>query len=762
VRRRLGIYGASDEALELIGLLTASPRVEVVRVYDSDACSALERARQVSDELHDFLLLVATDDDEAFHSRDDLSVVIDATPGGQFERRHPDAAQRGVQVVTPQAARLLWGYGENSPDRKTELLQVLSEMVESVELRVDSDELFTRMLEIAIDITGADGGSLMLLDEQAETLRIRVAVGVERELWSKIRVEIGEGIAGRAAADRCALRIDGRADHERFEIVRERFDVESALCVPLISGDRLLGVLNLHHSRLPGVFNDEDLAFVEQLAQLDAQIICRAEEHASLLDQAERYAAIRDVHALLGQPLPHRRRLGELCRHLARSAGDGIATLYLHEGDANELQLVASSLAGAEAVSDTRLQVGQGIDGGVAATGQPVFLCSSDGKLEYTALPLCSRDQTLGVLSIQSGSASSLRLGARERLLEIAAAVASSLAQSGREERISERANRLSAINETGIRMLSASELTEVAALATSSLAMILGAEHVVLRLLDDDSERFVIRSYFGPADDAQQELLFRLDKQISLLAIQQRAADRVSDLGERPELNEHAAVCRSLVVVPLLSDGRVIGTLAAFDKIEGDRFFAGRFDEDDAEVFARFGGYVERALTHARDRRLARQQRNFDPETGLPSENYLRLRMHEELARAKEREAALAVCVCRIENLASIAAESGPAAARRVVQRVADALRRNLRAFDVVGRRDESAFEILLPDPGSTPGDRVYSLARIVADEVSKDASLSELARARLGFGYAIHPDHGATRELLLSAAATPRIRMV
>jgi diguanylate cyclase (GGDEF)-like protein len=760
VRRRLGIFGASDEALQLIGLLTGSPRVEVVRVFAPDGEAAVERAARRSPELCDFLLLVATDDAAAFRGSDDLSVVVDATPDGQFQRSDPDAARRGVQVVTPRAARLLWGYGRNASDRKAELLQVLSEMVESVELSIDSHELFTRMLEIAIDITGADGGSLMLLEPGGEALRIRVAVGVERELWPKIRVPLGVGVAGRAAADRKALRVDGPADQQRFRIAHERLDVESALCVPLVDEGRLLGVLNLHHSRQREVFNDDDLAFVEQLALLDAQIIGRAEEHASLRDQAARYSAVREVNAILAQPVPLAARLGALCRFAAESAGDGIAHLYLREGGGNDLVLEASSIGAAPA--DRRLRVGQGVEGRVAETGRPGFLRSDDGELEVAALPLCAGDRVLGVLSVQSSAAPALAGAARGRLLEIATAAAASLAQVGREERISERANRLSAINETGIRMLSASELAEVAGLATSSLAMILGAEHVVLRLLDEDSGRFVIRSYFGPADEAQQEALFGLDKPISVRAIQERETILVSELDEQPELAGHAGVCRSLVVVPLLQDGGVVGTLAAYDKLEGDRFFASRFDEDDVEVLSRFVSYVERAVSSARDRSLARQQRNFDPETGLPNENYLDRRVHEEIARAEDREAALTLCICSIENLDAIAAEAGPEQARVVVQRVAGALRRHLRDFDVVGRRGEDAFEILLPDPGASPGDRVYGIARAVADEIAKDEALREPERVALGIGYAIHPYDGADRESLLATATPPRIRMV
>ena len=62
----------------------------------------------------------------------------------------------------------------------------------------------------------------------------------------------------------------------------------------------MLGVLNLHHSTRPDAFSDADLEFTEQLAHLDAKIIARAQEHEALRTQAARYAAVREVRALLG------------------------------------------------------------------------------------------------------------------------------------------------------------------------------------------------------------------------------------------------------------------------------------------------------------------------------------------------------------------------------------------------------------------------------------------------------------------------------
>ena len=493
MRRRIGIYGASDEVLALLPLLDANPAVEIAVIFDPDPGLVRERLRVLGSERMESVGARLTDDPKAL-STVQLHAVIDSGLEPSFVERFPEAAARGVQIVAPLTARLLFGYGVSARDRKAELLQALHEVVESVNLTVDADELFARMLEIALGVTGADRGSVMLLDPQTNELTIRVAVGIEPELWSKIRVPLGEGIAGRVAADARPLRLRGKADRQAFRIVRERLDVESALSVPLVHQGKVLGVLNLHHGTRPDVFADADLEFVEQLAHLDAQIIARAQEHAALRDQAVRYAAVREVREILGGRAPLLERLTRLCQVLAARAGNGIATVYLHDPDDKGLRLAATSLSGGGFGGEYRVTLGQGIDGRVASERRPAFLRSTGDALAFAALPLLAGDTLVGVLSVQAGSPAPRGRAAEETLLEVAAAAADEIAQAEREARMAARATQVSAINETGIRMITATDPADVVRLATSSAAMVLEADHAILRLQDDTTARFVIR----------------------------------------------------------------------------------------------------------------------------------------------------------------------------------------------------------------------------------------------------------------------------
>lgn len=755
VRKALAIYGISEEAASLAPLLEANPEIEIAGVYAPDPEALRSRAGGLAERL---------DADPALFDRP-LHAVIDTETLPPFAETFPECVARGTQVVSPLTARLLWGYGVSARDRKAELLQALREVVESVNLTVDADELFARMLEIAMGVTGADGGSLMLLDPDEKELGIRVAFGVEPELWPKIRVPLGEGVAGRVAAEGRPLRLRGKADREAFRIVRERLDVESALCVPLVHRARVLGVLNLHHSTRADAFDDDDLDFAEQLGRLDAEIIARAEEHASLRRQASRYEAVREVQRALAGSTPLSERLEKLCALLARRVGDGIATVYLHEADGEELRLAATSLEGGGLGGDYRLRPGQGVVGRAALRREPVFLRGAGGGLAYAALPLLAGEQQVGVLSIQGGAATESPSDARaveETLLEVAAAVADEVAQAEREARMATRATKVGAVNEAGIRLISAREAAEVARIATSSGALILEADHAVLRLQDPESRRFVIRSYYGSADGRTQERLFRLDKRISVEVLKGRTVRLFRNLRHEPRFEPEAGGFHSALAAPLRREGRIVGTLALYDKVAPDPFAAGPFHEDDLQIFSKYVSYVERALENAALHAATRQHRNIDELTGLPSGEYLARRIEQEIARAAGRPLALALVTCRIENLSAL--RSGPELARgdQVVLRTAEALRAHLRDFDVLARSADDGFSALLPEPGPHPEERVTALARAVADDIAKDEGLNESQRVSLAFGYAVHPDEGESRETLLTRAATARIRMV
>lgn len=109
------------------------------------------------------------------------------------------------------------------------------------------DAILRRLLGMCTRATRASGGSIMLFDEASRELYIAYAVGLSEGTLHGTRVKLGEGIAGRVARTRQSELLSGScAGSERR---RDRPDIASAICTPLVSGERLLGVLNISTQR---------------------------------------------------------------------------------------------------------------------------------------------------------------------------------------------------------------------------------------------------------------------------------------------------------------------------------------------------------------------------------------------------------------------------------------------------------------------------------------------------------------------------------
>jgi GGDEF domain-containing protein len=299
------------------------------------------------------------------------------------------------------------------------------------------------------------------------------------------------------------------------------------------------------------------------------------------------------------------------------------------------------------------------------------------------------------------------------------------------------RASLAGAVNEAGIRMITTTDPAEVLRLGTSSAAMVLEADHAVLRLQDEDTQRFVIRSYFGSADGPLQERLFRLDKDVSVDVLRRaRRASSATCRGRRssPRTAPTCARCSPRRCAATASWSARSRSTTRSPPTASPRACSRR---------RRGAVRAVRVVLRARDRerdvlregapvpQLRRGHR------ACPNAAYLAQRIREETARAGARDGAFAVAVVRIANFAELEAAGDPVKTRRAVHGVVDALRRNAREFDVLTRCENAEFALLIPEPGHDPAQRVLDLARAVSEDVTRDERVNtpaaDRARVRL-----------------------------
>lgn len=123
-----------------------------------------------------------------------------------------------------------------------------------------------RVVDLAVRLLGADRGSIFLLDERRDQLQLVASRGVEPDFANK-RVGLGEGISGWVAAHRKPLILHDVISDRRFQGIDPK--IKSALAIPLMVEDRLIGVLNVS-TLSERRFDSEDLEYLSAFADLGA------------------------------------------------------------------------------------------------------------------------------------------------------------------------------------------------------------------------------------------------------------------------------------------------------------------------------------------------------------------------------------------------------------------------------------------------------------------------------------------------------------
>jgi len=107
-------------------------------------------------------------------------------------------------------------------------------------------ELLWSVLEAATELLSVRKGSLMLIHDAGETLRIAASKGINRQLAVSLRIPMGCGIAGGVAQRGQTLRVqDIERDPRVVAANRPRFQSKSFISLPFKIGERTIGVLNL-------------------------------------------------------------------------------------------------------------------------------------------------------------------------------------------------------------------------------------------------------------------------------------------------------------------------------------------------------------------------------------------------------------------------------------------------------------------------------------------------------------------------------------
>jgi HD-GYP domain-containing protein (c-di-GMP phosphodiesterase class II)/signal transduction histidine kinase len=175
----------------------------------------------------------------------------------------------------------------DSPELFEKKFSILTEISNAIVVTDNISTITNLMLDLAINYTNAEKGSLMLVNEQGE-LYIHAARGIDINLVRTYKVKIGKGIAGTVAKSRLPVLVEdiGKDEHFRGK-ERDRYKTRSFISCPVVSRNKLLGVLNINDKKDNKPFTEDEFALLKIIANQAAIVL----ENAFLMNQIKAKAA---------------------------------------------------------------------------------------------------------------------------------------------------------------------------------------------------------------------------------------------------------------------------------------------------------------------------------------------------------------------------------------------------------------------------------------------------------------------------------------
>ena len=202
---------------------------------------------------------------------------------------------------------------ESQAADKDQRLLIIFEMAKILATEHDLEAMPTQFLSCLIEtLKAADAGMLMLYDPSDELLQMGVAQGYDLNGLESLRLAPGEAMSGKIFQSGQA---ESYPNPQAIAAARENMTPEnhellkrmavglgqpqSVICIPLITGQTIVGVLLLENRRQPNSFAQIDLTFLQAVADLIALAI----ENVRLKEDLKTIESLREANRLKAELL---------------------------------------------------------------------------------------------------------------------------------------------------------------------------------------------------------------------------------------------------------------------------------------------------------------------------------------------------------------------------------------------------------------------------------------------------------------------------
>lgn len=292
-------------------------------------------------------------------------------------------------------------------------LAAVEEISRVLDTAADPSEKFANIAEIARRVTHTDAAQIFLMTEQG-TLRLEADTN-EPDAKKKVELTLGSGLTGWAALHRKPVAIYREpwndARYLEHPLLNER-SFQSLLCVPLVAGDDLLGVVNVR-TRLPYGYARREAHILSSIAHQVARAIQQQTEVERLVTKAAKFEAVSEVSGAIVQSPYLEEILQLLVGFTAERLNYKVVTVRLLDESRQELVLRATQSQNYAYRRKRGLHVGESFAGRAVVEKRSFSVPDVTENTEYVGadlaeeqglkgmacVPLMAGDEPIGVMT---------------------------------------------------------------------------------------------------------------------------------------------------------------------------------------------------------------------------------------------------------------------------------------------------------------------------------------------------------------------------
>ncbi len=302
-------------------------------------------------------------------------------------------------------------------DRDRALLELLVKVSREVATALDLRTVLQRVLYACIQYVGGERGSIVVMDDHGKAVDATIVYGRQfhDHTTQQLRDTVEKGLAGWVVQNRKPALVQDTSKDERWlrraDDAEDKSGAKSAICVPLMARERLVGVLTLVHP-IPSTFNEDHLELMQAISDQASVAVLNARLYTETQRTARVMSALAEGAAAINTSLEMQDVFRRILAQTMQALQVETVALALIEEHGKDLVFQAAAGNNSSEIPGKRLSGNIGLTGKAISEGRGFLIHTVSGNKDFSEVdrlngvemralaisPILSHGKVIGIL----------------------------------------------------------------------------------------------------------------------------------------------------------------------------------------------------------------------------------------------------------------------------------------------------------------------------------------------------------------------------